>query len=354
MLKINWIVERLLKFTGSQKFLSVQLDITNACNLNCRHCYHPSHTAGEELLIEDWRKILDQYSRLAKKLHLLPYFCISGGEPTISPLFIPILEELRARWPYVGISVLTNGTNLSGEIVSAMTRFKMDVQISLDGPDSVRHDYVRGDGNFNRAIKGFQALQAAGLKTTLQAVLSYRTAPWINKFFETAVRLHASAMNFTRFVPQGKGKSIQDDGADRPLAGPELRDAYATIVSASAKTGVYTNTSKPLFALISPGLGAHGKFGFQGLIIDYLGNLKVSSRTDFRLGNILEAGLDELFLRHPVMKDLRAGKIEGCGSCRFYDNCGGDRNASFAAYGSFLKKDPGCWLPETKHKPPNA
>lgn len=155
-------------------------------------------------------------------------------------------------------------------------------------------------------------------------------------------------MNFTRFIPQGKGISLKNSGEDRPLAGLELRDAYAAILSASAETGLSTGTSGPLFALISPKLGAHGKFGFQGLVIDYRGNLKVSSRTDFRLGSILETSLEKLFLEHPVMKDLRAGKIEGCGSCRFYDSCGGDRNASFAAYGSFLKKDPGCWLSEIK------
>lgn len=34
---MSWIIERLLKFTGTQKFLSAQLDITNACNLNCAH-----------------------------------------------------------------------------------------------------------------------------------------------------------------------------------------------------------------------------------------------------------------------------------------------------------------------------
>ncbi len=98
------------------------------------------------------------------------------------------------------------------------------------------------------------------------------------------------------------------------------------------------------FALLSPDLGAHGKFGFQGLVVDHRGCLKVGSRADFRLGSILETGLEELFLRHPLMKDLRDGKIEGCGSCGCYDRCGGDRNAAFAEYGSFLKKDPGCWL----------
>lgn len=345
---MNWILNKLLKFTGTQKFLSAQLDITNACNLSCTHCYQPYHSPCDDLSIVEWRKILDQYARLAKKLYLRPSFCLSGGEPTISPLFIPILEELNCRWPKVGISILTNGTSLSKAIVAEMKRFKVDVQISLDGPDIERHDCVRGSGNFTKAIKGLQVLREAEVPFTFQAVLSYRTFPWINDFFETASRLKAAAMSFARFIPQGKGKLLQHNGGDRPLAGLELRDAYAAIIAASAKMGIATNTNIPLLVLISQRLGAQGKFGFQGLVIDYQGNLKVSSRADFLLGNILKTGLEELFLNHPVMRDLRAGKIEGCGVCRYYDTCGGDRNASFAAYGSFFKKDPGCWFLGTK------
>jgi radical SAM protein with 4Fe4S-binding SPASM domain len=131
---------------------------------------------------------------------------------------------------------------------------------------------------------------------------------------------------------------------DRPLTGAELRDAYRRIRTRSTETGMATNTNIPLYRLIDESLGANGKVGFQGIIIDYKGNLKVTSRTDFRLGNVLKDGLEELFLRHPLMKALRDGAIEGCGDCEHYADCGGDRNASFAATGSFLKKDPACWL----------
>lgn len=341
---MNWLVKKILKFTGSQKFLSIQLDITNACNLNCVHCYQLGHSAKDDLSLEDWRKIFNQYEDLAEKLHLAPHFCISGGEPTLSPLFPLILAELHSRWPAAGISVLTNGTNLNDKILSYLIRYNIDVQISIDGPDSERHDYIRGPGNFKKAIKGLKALQGVALNATFQAVLSTRTASWIRDFLETAKSEKAAAMNFARFVPQGKGKTLYETGVEQPLAGPSLKEAYHTIAAAAREYGIQTGTSIPLFALISPELGAHGKFGFQGLVIDYRGNLKVSSRADFRLGNILESGLEELFLRHPVMKDLRDGNIEGCGDCRFYDRCGGDRNASYAAYGSFLKKDPGCWL----------
>lgn len=341
---MNWLITKLLKFTGSQKYLSVQLDITNACNLNCSHCYQPRVAGDSNLSLGEWREILDQYSRLADKLCLKPHFGISGGEPTLSPLFIPILEELNSRWPGVGITVLTNGTSLSGEVVSAMKRFGVIAQISVDGPDAARHDVIRGSGNFDRAMKGLKALNAASVDVRLQAVLSRKTAAWAPEFFSMAATSGASAMNFTRFVPQGNGKALHEAGKDSCLTAPELKAAYQEILAASRKTSIPTATNLPLFTLLSPDLGAHGKAGFQGLIIDCRGNLKVTSRADFKLGNILEQGLENLFLGHPIMKALRSGDIEECGTCRYYDRCGGDRNASYVAYGSFLKKDPGCWL----------
>lgn len=182
------------------------------------------------MLFDDWRKILDQYEELAQKLYLIPHFCISGGEPTISPMFPLFLAELHSRWPKADIAVLTNGTAISDKIVADLVRYKADVQISIDGPDSERHNRIRGAGNFEKSIKGLKMLQNAGLSTTFQTVLSNRTAPWIQNFFETAHRMGAIAMNFTRFVPQGKGELLRNSGGDRPLAGPELCDAYRILL----------------------------------------------------------------------------------------------------------------------------
>lgn len=340
---MNWLVKKLLKFTGSQKFLSIQLDITNACNLNCRHCYQNGHSSGDDISFENWRKILDQYGKLTEKLCLRPHFCISGGEPTLSPIFPRILEEIHSRWPQVGIAVLSNGTNISEHVVSILAAHRTDIQISLEGPDAERNDYIRGAGSFDKAMEGFKRLRAAGLKVSFQTVLSDRTRTWTDEFFELAVKNSATSMDFTRFVPQGRGKTFHHSGGDQPLLGAGLRDAYLAILDASKSTGIPTGTNLPLFVLISPELGAHGKFGFQGLVVDYRGNLKVSSRADFYLGNVLKNDLEALFMRHPLMEALRTAKIEECGSCGFYDRCGGDRNAAYAAYGSFTKKDPGCW-----------
>jgi len=341
---MNWIIDQLLKFTGSQNFLSMQLDITNTCNLHCTHCYQPTNNDGLDLPLEKWCEILNQYDALSAKLHLRHHFTLSGGEPTISSLFIPFLELLRSRFPDAGINILTNGTMISDEMVRAIKLSGADVQVSIDGPNSELHDSIRGRGNFQKAVCGIMKLRANGVHVVLQAVLSRQTVPFIPSFFDMAERLDVAMMNFTRFIPQGRGKILQQTRNGQMLGPLELRDAYASILESAARSKVRTATNLPLFVLLEQGLGAHGKAGFQGLVIDHLGNLKVTSRADFILGNIFAEGLENLFLRHPIMNQLRAGHIRGCGSCRFYDRCGGDRNASYVVHGSFMEIDPGCWL----------
>jgi len=338
------LLDRALRFIGTQKFLSIQLDITNACNLTCAHCYHAHHSNAGALSFDGWKAILDQYAGLLDKLHLRPWFRICGGEPTLSPLLLPMLEEINFRWPGVRVGMMTNGTRLSRALVADLKPFNPHIQISLDGPDAERHDLIRGRGVFAQTLEGLENWRAAGLTAFFSATLSHRTSFWIDDFFETARRQAAASMSFARFIAQGTGKVLVDSRVDRALTPAELREAYARILDVSRSSGVPTSTDLPLFQLVDSRLGANGKGGFQGLVVDYKGYLKVSSRTDFVLGSVLLEGLEDLFLRHPTMTALRQRDIEGCGCCRHYSHCGGDRNASFAATGSFLKKDPGCWL----------
>ena len=185
-MSLNRITSWLLGFIGSQKSLIVQLDITNACNLRCRHCYQGEHSASGDLGLDKWKAIIGQVSALAEKLHLTPHFCVSGGEPTISPLFVPILREIRGRYPQSVIAVLSNGTAFTRQVVEEMAGVGAKVQLSLEGPEAESHDVVRGSGNFGRTMRGLQMLLEAGVYVTFQAVLSRRTAGLIGGFFDLA------------------------------------------------------------------------------------------------------------------------------------------------------------------------
>jgi radical SAM protein with 4Fe4S-binding SPASM domain len=242
------------------------------------------------------------------------------------------------------VIILTNGTVIRRDLVEIFRHINLRFQVSLDGPDPLRHDEIRGAGNFDKSVRGIRELIENGFEVSVLSILSKKTSAWIGDFFELSKNLGVNAMNFTRFIPEGYGKTLFSSGQDSPLSPVELRDAMQGILYHSIQTGVSTNTNQPLFHLLDDRLGRQNMAGFQGLIVDYRGNLKFSSRSNYLLGNIFEQGLEPLFLHHPLMKALRKGDIEGCGQCKFYTRCGGNRSAAYAAAGSFLTPDPGCWI----------
>jgi MoaA/NifB/PqqE/SkfB family radical SAM enzyme len=339
----NLVLDVIQGYIHSQSDLAIQLDITNACNLRCSHCYHSHHDNSGALDINGWLNVLGQYESLLTKLRLEPKIIICGGEPLFSPLLRPIIEAVEAKFPRVSISILSNGTLVKSVTAQHLSQFNINVQISLDGPNAESHDKIRGKGSFQRALRGIRELKSHRIDVYSLAVLSLNTLPFIPDFFTVAKAEGLSSMNFTRFIPQGNGAKLTNIGDDRMLTPRELKLAFEAILSHSQATGVKTHTSSPLYHLIEGANGGHAKFGFQGLVIDYKGRLKVSSRADYVLGDILTQGLEALFLKHPVMQDLRNGAIEVCGSCVHYKHCGGDRNVAYATSGSFLGPDPQCW-----------
>ncbi len=82
----DYLLKKAIKHIGGQKNMAIQLDITNACNLKCSHCYHSNHKNTGALNLEGWLEILDQYDKMLQTLKLQPYIVICGGEPTLSPL----------------------------------------------------------------------------------------------------------------------------------------------------------------------------------------------------------------------------------------------------------------------------
>jgi len=340
----NNLTAKIVDWIGGQKVMTLQIDITNACNLSCAHCYHSHHNNKGAIGLEEWQSIIQQYKLMIEKLHLSPKVVICGGEPTISPLLLPILRHLDSCWPGVRVSILTNGTKLTDLLLNQLKVFNLEFQVSLDGPDSARHDQIRGSGVFDKAADSIRRAKVMGFDVLLLAVLSKKTSMWIDDFFLMAKNLRVNQMNFTRFITQGAGADLEASGEDRALLPGELKETLTKIWQKSQELRVRTNTDQALFTLIDSSLGSNEKYGFQGIVIDYKGNLKISSRSDSVIGNVISDGLENLFFKNAVLRNLRQAKIEKCGPCEHYRRCGGSRNASFAATGSFLKADPGCWI----------
>jgi radical SAM protein with 4Fe4S-binding SPASM domain len=282
---------------------------------------------------------------LLKTLGRNPNIIICGGEPLTSPILVPLLVWLKKEFGSVPLTLLTNGTLVNPKVLAALKEHETYIQISIDGPDADSHDCVRGYGAFKKSILNVATYQAAGFPVSLMGILSKRTSPQIESFFKLAKSLNVSRMKFTRFIPAGEGGALERNAVDRPLIREELRLAYEDVIRFSRIYGIATNSNKALFNLIDRRIGESEQFGFNGIVVDFKGNMKVSSRIPVELGNVLTGkSITQIFFDHPLMRDLRDTRKHECGSCPYFRRCGGSKNAAWAQLGSLFRRDPGCWL----------
>ncbi len=133
------------------------------CNLECSHCFiscSPKNDSFGFLSREEISRRLQESVSLGVKEY---YF--TGGEPFLNKEMVSILEETLTYGP---ATVLTNGTVLKEEWLLRLrdaedrSGFTLEFRVSIDGPTKGINDPIRGDGTFDRAIKGVEKLVDAG------------------------------------------------------------------------------------------------------------------------------------------------------------------------------------------------
>lgn len=148
---------------------SVDIDITNRCNLRCRHCYYYSSDAetAEELGTEEWLRFFRELNDCSVLKVVL-----AGGEPFIREDFRELVEGIVANRMRFGI--LSNGTLVTDEIAAflASTRRCDYVQVSLDGSSPEVHDRLRGRGSFQQAVRGIGLLRKHGINVVIRVTVT--------------------------------------------------------------------------------------------------------------------------------------------------------------------------------------
>ena len=138
------------------------------CNLACSYCLTESapKVAKRELPAE----LLLSLAREAKELGFTSVG-ITGGEPFLLPHLPDTIERLAEILPVI---VLTNGTLFTKERLQRVQRFAgkpVALQISLDSPDAVVNDTMRGPHNFRKVIEAIPALVERGVQVRIATTM---------------------------------------------------------------------------------------------------------------------------------------------------------------------------------------
>lgn len=157
---------------GEIPLSTMVLEVSQDCNLRCRYCYAEGGSYGKTARLLDPAlarqavRLLVQDAPEEEKLTLILF----GGEPLLNMEAVQaaveeVEEQSRATGKQVFVSLTTNGTLLTPEIVAFIKRHRISVSVSMDGPADL-HDANRvgpgGEGSYSSIVSQLSGLLAAG------------------------------------------------------------------------------------------------------------------------------------------------------------------------------------------------
>jgi radical SAM protein with 4Fe4S-binding SPASM domain len=156
----NDVEQPTLKKAPEPSLRYLELQITDVCNLRCKHCYI-GDAGHNELTPMQVNNVLREFEML-QGLRVL----ITGGEPLVHKHFHEINEMLPDF--FIRKALFTNGVLLTKE---RLKELKVDeIQVSVDGLEPA-HDRIRGAGTFKHSLKAIQNALDAGFDVSVSTMV---------------------------------------------------------------------------------------------------------------------------------------------------------------------------------------
>jgi radical SAM protein with 4Fe4S-binding SPASM domain len=306
------------------RFRNVYLYITEKCQLRCDHCY-----MGERLE----RAIVMPYAQVCETLELWrkmggSKLTILGGEPTLHPQFVDIIEFSNAVG-YEHVILTTNGLNSAATKLAELDARKFAyVQVSLDGGTAATHEAIRGKGTFGVACDTVKQLCEAGFDTRIICTVNRANQGDVLRLIPMADELGVSLVKYHVFSVVGRGHG-HDELALEPHEWIEFYEHLDTVAPDYTTRVWYQPTYVRRERMHE--FEEEGYRGCIGRTLDRIsifpdGRCYVCSfffDTDMHFANMTENGIE--LNKGPNEFDLftRALVHNSCGSCKSPGSCMG-------------------------------
>lgn len=170
------------------------------CNLSCRYCYYHPPTGRRPVLMSDDLLALFTRQYIEAQTQREVLFTWHGGEPTLLPLTFYeralALQRRWAGWHVCDNALQTNGTLLSDDWCRFLAANRFLVGISLDGPQPV-HDAWRGQGSWERVMRGIDLLERHGVEWNVMAVVHEGNVQDAHAFYRFFREIGCTFLQFT-------------------------------------------------------------------------------------------------------------------------------------------------------------
>jgi antilisterial bacteriocin subtilosin biosynthesis protein AlbA len=198
--------------TGSEDYytpIHFVLELTNRCNMTCKHCYRLEDTyEPHELSYEKIIEIIDQMAAMGAR-----FIEVTGGEFTLHKRYLDVMAYLYEKMELIGL--LTNGYTLNEEVITEFDKYrdKLLWSISLDSHDADYHDAFRGvKGSHKKICENIKLLRAHDHMVRISMSVTDENFDHLKDSIDFAYNeLGASHFGFTEVMPLGRGAKIEQN-----------------------------------------------------------------------------------------------------------------------------------------------
>jgi len=193
---------KLLQDNHGRRFSYLRLSLTDACNFRCQYClpngYQRRPLTGDPhedtaLTIAEIENLVQGFAELGfRKIRL------TGGEPTLRPDIITIVQQI-SQVPEIDVIALTTNGYRFDELAQPLYDAGLNaVNISLDSLDPGRFQQVTGSRNFERVRQGLRQALHVGIKRVKLNVVLLKS--YIEKDLPTFLELVRETPIDVRFI----------------------------------------------------------------------------------------------------------------------------------------------------------
>lgn len=166
----------------------VAIELTNTCNLRCKHCYKEA-TLGQGSFL-DYKKIESILKFLKGKT---PVINLVGGEPTLHPCIDEILSISTVGF---STTLISNGTNINSISDENIKKLRSS-QVSMYGYDANSYKETTGnDTAFLKFCEGIKKLKKNKIHTSVVVIINKDNIDDLEKFIKVLIDLKADEIKF--------------------------------------------------------------------------------------------------------------------------------------------------------------
>ncbi|MFA6316893.1 MAG: radical SAM protein [Elusimicrobiota bacterium] len=190
-----------MRISSFEAPLAVAWQLTNRCDLACRHCLKesgPGADVAAELPLRDVLRICREIVDCG-----VPYAILCGGEPMLSPHFWRVAETLGEAG--VWLKVETNGQRLGPAASRKLGRLPIrSVQVSLDGATQEAYEALRPGACLASALEACRQVRAARMPLEVSFVPTRANIREAHAVIDAALGLGAFRFNTGTLIRLGR------------------------------------------------------------------------------------------------------------------------------------------------------